>query len=337
VRYRRLEVEFKDGLKENWALRPGPKWWRKQNIPPSGWFKSDVKITNSYESNLFDEEWNKFIKPHFLLSRKSIVNSGFCDVRLKIHSIIMSLLEEGWIDIVHPDDAVMEDFKNVKGANKKPFVLTVHWVKHYSLTTVPPGYRIITQCSDWGDLTNDNLSLRNGWKDAKTLYYAIDKLIKKKKVVSRDNITRKMISTGKAGVRFANPCFYAALLNTYFKIKNPIVLDASPDVGSKAIGVKSVGGTYNYIDNNPMFAAKMSKYVGDLDIDDGETGVDLIFMNDIYDRTLNWVDRLKDFRDRGDIIVAFVRRENIDKVKADKIVRCSIRPGIVDYMAVYRS
>lgn len=332
IRYERIIVKFKDGITESWLIRPGKQWWNRHVVPSSDWFKSDVKIVNKYESSMFDEEWNELVKAHFVIGRKNILQSGFCNVRLKIHSLILSLAEDGWVDFKHPDDVIFADFEKVKKANKKKFIMSVRWIRHISTSVVPPGFNIITQCSDWGNVGSP--TFKEAWSNKRLLCRVINNLVKRKKPITRDNISRCMAKFGWAGVKVANPAFYASLFQEFFRIKKPIVLDVCPDIGSKAIGVKSIDGTYYYVDSNPIFAKSMDRYIGDLHPDDG-TGVDIVILNDIYDRTLDWLPKLNKYRGRGELTIAFVAREHINSIKADKIMRCTVRLNAFDYIAVY--
>lgn len=280
-----IRVWFSDGYKERWALRP-----RRRNtvgriyIPKTNLLIRPIPTLYEYETKLFDDARNAMVRQLFAVQCDDIAKSGFGDIRIKIHQLIASLLNEGWVNPRYPPEALALDYYNLKNRPWENYASSVNYVNLHAYKN-PPGYLTATHfAKDLGSVTTGaRISLRDAWKHKQWLKRAIEGNLRLGRDVTRTSLIRALTTfiTWRerfCGFRFLSPLFYHAIIKNILKLNNPVILDAKPLMGTVLMATALSKGTYITADDPTIDVTAMGKHFGiDTIVDDGETTADVVF------------------------------------------------------------
>ncbi len=283
--YYHISVWFKDGFKERWALHSKKGSLGRVSIPRTNLLLRTIPTFSEFETRPFDDERNSLVKPHFIVQYSDVAQGGFADIRLKIHEVLQSVLEEGWINPRYPDEALEQDRRDLDNKQWETYAPSLNMVNLYGGIRTPGFVTAINFMRDAGSVTTGyRSSLRDGWANSRLMRKAIEHLLRMGRDITRTRLIRTLCTGVRlkrqypAGFRFNSPLFYKAMFTKIFKLKCPTILDIVPDLGASLIGTGMMKGIY-YYNNVGDFghqATGLGRYLGvETKEDDGSKKADV--------------------------------------------------------------
>lgn len=231
-----FSVTFTDGITETWYMSDNIKEKHifDSIMPKDEWFKNkQIKTYREFEANPLNPDYQQ-LQSYFLISKKELKEAGFCEVRLKIHELIDSLIKEGWISFKYPDNSLRKDFELLKKDDLNNYAEGTHRIAPYRAK--PKGGKLLLMhFNDIGDIKYSyRPTFRESWAPV-PLYQAITNLVSARKNITRSAIN-KFIATmgGRHTSGFRVPLIHAWQA-IFTKMKISSVYDLEPNYGEKAI------------------------------------------------------------------------------------------------------
>lgn len=229
-------VTFTDGITETWYMSGNirEKHIFDSIMPTGEWFKNkQIKTYKEFETNPLNPDYQQ-LQSYFLISKKELKEAGFCEVRLKIHELIDSLVKEGWIPFKYPENSLRKDFESLKKDNLNKYAEGTHRIAPYRNRT-NNGKLLLMHFNDIGDIKYSyRPTFRESWAPI-PLYQAINAMVISRKNITRSAINRSItIMGGRHTSGFRVPLIHSwqAILT---KMKVTSVYDLEPNYGEKAI------------------------------------------------------------------------------------------------------
>jgi len=321
---------------EQWILRNRPRGNPKNfslRFPSSGLFStSGLPEYLEFESHPLDQEENDALKPFFIVQRSDIDKAGFLDIRLMVHSLILRLLNEGWIDLRYPKSFLAKDLQRLKDCDSNRFFTEPGTVSaflkygHPHLST--EGRSIVEHFLDWGNETDGRRTLRQAWESPSSLHAAIQLLLGTRKDITRSNIVRHLgISGGRrhSGPKFINPGLYYSIIKNFFN-KYQTIFDACPGYGSKLLAASMLGSEYISQCGHKDMAAFVGCKLGNRD------RYDLAILSDNEPLHIDDAIKLLDkyLRRSAGVLVLVNNIDNIpERLKPRRILKAQMCPNFV--------
>lgn len=295
-----IAVWFETGIIEKWTFETPPdaidydalkipkykriKFPKYRQLPSnqSEWSGEEIQILDEDPIGLeaIFEDNNGGITSNFFVKYQDLAKGGFFDKRLLVHKITYKVLCDGWVKPNFKIDVLKKDWEILKKAykpQKSPRSIIIA-----TSTKKICGYSVWSHFFDLGAYEEKRKPLRECYDHPKIIITAIEALIKQKKKITRTNllysILKKSFSISRSCYGFNvfgpyefRPNVYRDIFTRIFKIKNPIILDYNPDLGSKAIASVLCDGVYIYKDCGVMkWADKFAEFSGGKLIKDDE-------------------------------------------------------------------
>jgi len=237
-----LKVTFPNTkITEYWYLGNPPKGkHRAFPIPLAGpFFVNPIPTHREYPLDPFNPILNDQLQKYFIITKKSIRNAGWCDVRLKIHELVAQLNTEGWVDISYPHHILQDDLNSLKAENPSKYQSSHIRFLMYDKRNFP-GRKTIYHYTTYLDTSG----VRTYW-NTKSLYYTINRLMRTPRNITRLGIIRNLI-THNCGKQWgmAAPGYYRAIFTKWLDVTGKVVLDIDPDP-AKLMAVSMEGGSYS--------------------------------------------------------------------------------------------
>jgi len=213
-------------------------------LPNPPYFGGDLNNKSQFEASPLCQDEQLILKPHFMISKKNTNEAGWVALRVKIHKLAAYFHEHGVeplrytkaildkdIDMVLSDDLDKYQFSPIRfGIRSNNKVYGRRVIAHFET----PDDTAVSTCDS-----------------PRALVRAITAITKSRKPLTRENITRRISSSG-----FINPNFYRSWFRGRLDIAGSNVIDMTPN-GSRALAVILDGGHYL-----PYEYDDMSRFVG---------------------------------------------------------------------------
>lgn len=268
----RIKVRFKDGLYENWVLRPHHrlKWTiLAHKLPMNDLSNKDVNIYSEFETHPFSEDENKLLEPFFIIQRRDIKRAKFVDLRLAVHRLIFRMVTEGWIDLKYPSEVLNNDLNRLMECDSEAYFSGPSEVSAWSSIDGQyqglPGRRIAEHFLKWGDFSDGTRrTLREAWSDPSCLYASIESILGLRLDITRANIVRHLgIINGRrnSGPKFISPWLYCAIIKSFFRAHQTIY-DHCPEYGSKLMAAGILKSDYAMAQDHQEGLEQMAHFIG---------------------------------------------------------------------------
>tara|TARA_R100001244_G_scaffold25113_2_gene25371 strand:+ start:38458 stop:39561 length:1104 start_codon:yes stop_codon:yes gene_type:complete len=234
-----LHVTFRtSGVTEHWVLNNRARnKWRSVELPKNGpFFKKPIETQYHFEPDPFGRD-ELLYHSHFIITKKSLKEAGFCDKRIALHRMIQRLLDSGWNSIKYPTKELGEDLRRIIMEDYSIFMSSIIRF-HYNPKPNPAGRRVVLNFSEPDDET---LAV---WSDPKKLWQLLSPMFLSRAPITREKIVRRSLTN-----RIISPNFYRAIFNQWNPLKGLSVLDLAPHPG-RAIAVSVDRGEYHYAEKN---------------------------------------------------------------------------------------
>jgi len=184
----------------------------------------------------------------FIVKYEDIIQSGFCEERLKVHELTNQLATEGWIDIKYPESTLRKDFKILKQANLEHYLKFMDRIYQYSR---PYGYKLLAHFNPIGDMRSKKYpTFREAW-NKRCIYKSINRIIEFKRDITRISIMNVLSKYDdghtRAGYKFPNITLWRAIFR---KMKVQSIIDLASHMGEKAIAAAADNIAYTTYDNS---------------------------------------------------------------------------------------
>lgn len=293
IRKNWIVVWFETGIIEKWTFETPPDTidydalkipkykrvkfpkYRQLPLDKSEWSKEEIQIFDEDPIGLeavFQDD-NGQIASNFLVKYEDIKKGGFFDKRLLVHKITYKVLSDGWLKPNFKIDVLKKDWEILKKIYKPQIKSPRSTIVAKSDKKIC-GYAVWSHFFDLGSYNEKRRPLRECYDHPKIIIASIEALIKQRKKITRTNllyailkksfaISRSCYGFNVFGTYEFRPNSYKDIFTRIFKIKNPVILDYSPDLGSKAIASVLCDGVYIYKDCGVMkWADKFAEFSG---------------------------------------------------------------------------
>ena len=300
-----LHVYFRSNYKERWLINSKKIDQRAIRFPWHRHLIREIEIQPQYDRTQLG------FGNYFLLSYQNYLGGGFLDRRMVVHRLVDRIMDEGWVPIKHPkivlDRAARHKrirrlkFEGKKGyqyrapRNNKVKCLTEHFFDWFE--SAPPG----------------KITVKEAWTDPILVSKAINRLLKRKKDVTRHSICDFLNSHRGIGHRRVDPSFWNSILGLTGNIKGKSILDLSPDWGWKILAWRFVGCDYHIVPDVNLEG--LLKFI-DYPIKYDEKNLyDFVFLSGTYPTgAQELIRRVKRYKKRAKTLVAIVNRNDLDKI-----------------------
>lgn len=249
----RVRTTFTGGLKETWDLDGSrPSGWR---LPRSGWWRREpVRATEHGLLRVFDEDYDPHADTEFYYSASDLEQCGFLDRRVFANRLAAELASEGWRRPTTPSSVLVDDLERVQ-QGVPGHALSTGFIRGQPGRTqrgMPAGLLLCNEFIDWGHLEAPGRpTLSAGWSDPLRLRNAIDALLAGGRPVTRPGIIHRMTCgqarghAVKCAPRWEPISLWISILRDVLGIpRHPVVMDATPGCGARAIATAALEGAY---------------------------------------------------------------------------------------------
>jgi hypothetical protein len=246
-----ITVKFTDGITECWGLKsPGTP---EPNAADRYYFVIDRKLFADeiptyyeFESNPFADNHQEMLR-YFIIQKKDLKKTGFCQIRFLVHELVAKLVNEGWSELKYPSVALKKDLESVKQSNYKQLFKNLQFSVYPGKAS---GSLIIRHFVPCGDLARQGRrTLRESWRP-EILNQVINMNLRSQKDITRASIVH-MLGTynGRAiaGPKIPNVNIWAAIFKA---LGTASVYDVDPNFGEKAIAAAALGIGYRAFNPN---------------------------------------------------------------------------------------
>jgi hypothetical protein len=257
-----LDVQFITGITERWLtcdhdvtdVRRHTFKYAKSEVVP-------VRIHTEFETEPGDPFASEK-KEHPIIQYKEFVKGSFLERRMVIHKFIMQLCGPGWRRIWFPEEALLDDFRNLLKLSSERFwhgdvLLAVGAIGIKNEGA--PGRMLMEHFFDTGIDPGRKGTYDDGWVASK-LYKAAKRILKGQGDLTRYIMARAVNQQGY-GPRIVTPGAYLAILKK-FSLSPASVLDACPMFGGKLIAAAAVGARVYRCPNPQPEAEALAKFLG---------------------------------------------------------------------------
>lgn len=337
----KVSVWFKDGLRENYRLNAKHAMVRKSRyFPRTNLFLNDIPTFSEYESRPFEDEYNELIKPHFCVQYSDFEKAGFVDIRLKIHEIVMRLMNEEWPSPKLPKEVLLSDWAAVKSDARK----FIKQDKIYQRSSSPIGLKLLLHFADSAFFPAKNkLSLKDASRDPKLLVKTIEYLLRKGHDITRIAILVKLCQKVSTANRLGiiQPSHLRCILRDILKCEKPKVLNLNPDYGSALLAVGAEGGKYREINIKPWLL-NLSSFINTEASEYKGEPVDVAYYGTLPCSIDDLNGIIAKYRPLSKYLVIPVLGADIDRAKSiappSRIYKINLKSiGLNDFLLVYNS
>lgn len=285
-----IVVWFETGIIEKWIfeelqrkirLRP-PILYIQLPADESEWIKKDIPILDEDPIGLDAVFQNKKgeVADNFLVKCEDIKKGGFFDKRMLAHKITMKVLLDGWLKPEFNIDRLKKDWdllnKSYKPQPKMPRSAVSTQNLYHSPRKNICGYAVWSHFFDLESYKDKKHPFKKCYDDPDIIMSAINKLIENKIKITRTNllfsVLKKSFIKKEYGPYEFKPNVYRDIFTRIFNLKNPVILDYTPDLGNKAIATVLCNGVYIYKDHPIMkWSDKFADFSGGKLIKDDES------------------------------------------------------------------
>jgi hypothetical protein len=257
-----IAVYFETGILERWTFdRPThlPKY-RQLPSDEREWVRQEIPILNE-DPDGFDAIFNDETEEveNFLVRQDDIRAGGFFDQRLLVHQIIYRLLSEGWYTPSFKDGALRADWARLHDLRSNNVISrSLISMRGGPTRRRGSGYAVWAHFFDLGVYERGKHVFRSCYDNPKIMLHAIDKLITHRIKITRSTLLYAILHscypvTGRGLFGF-RPHTYRDIFEKVMMVKKPVVLDMTPDLGSKAMATALCGGVYMFPKENKVMA-----------------------------------------------------------------------------------
>lgn len=353
-------IWFETGIIEKWTFnnkegkfKKFPTLYRTLPSDSKEWIKKDIPILNEDPIGLdaiFQNTQGEIVD-NFLVKHEDINQGGFFDKRLMAHKITLKVLSDGWIKPNFRIEILKKDWQLLKNSYKPQQKVAKSIIMAENLYKSPRricGYAVWSHFFDLESYEEKKQPFKKCYDEPTIIMSAIERLMEKKIKITRTNllfaIIKKSYMVKRHGPYDFKPNAYRDLFTRILKIKNPIVLDYTPDIGAKAMATILCDGIYFYKNSKVMkWADKFADFSGGKLIEDDDSkAVDVAIIGAIGTYKIPKIELISQARKRSRYTLIFCRsgkqeKEILSYAPANNII--TIMCGIVprEKILVYKN
>ena len=336
-----IRVEYVTGITERWAL--GKESDDRLRWPDHGWWTRQRRVVDAHQGFLGEDDAQTSGTVNGLpCTAKCYATLGFLDQRLLVAEVVRDLTTEGWRRPEFTNEELEDDLRAVLdgGTVHAPTPGYLRGQPGRPPSGVPAGMRLALDLVDWGPLSRPGgMTLAEAWCDPQRIYWAVESSLRRGDGITREGIAHRLCVGSaegvarRAGPLWRPPGYWISLLRDVLGFDHrPIVFDATPTSGSKAVAVASLGGIYVHPSqfairhDGPLWNPRGGKSDGpEIDADDhGPAEVALVDCADLP----SFEAAIERYRGQCDRIVTrlpWSAREGVRELGA-RVVRLRARP-----------
>ena len=313
--YREVQVKYESGLMEHWLRGPSRfirnnSWVYHLPDDPGDLFER-IEISNQYELNPLEDDYD-IKKKFFIVKSEDYHKANFAPARIMVQELIMRLINDGMITPKYPDKVLMDDFVKFRSDNLDRFVRNNRTFVYGSYgSTIPYGIKILEHFVPYGRY-GDKRTMQAKWNRPFSLYSAIVYLMKIKHDLTRSTISRHLTHG------LIPPAFYRHLFNK-FDIKNMVIADPNPGLGSKALASASQECQYHY--SAGPFCDCADKLAGFLGVEFNAVkpsdNYDVAILDNFKMQEAEILINIDKWKKKADMVLAYVPRDSVDKIESE--------------------
>jgi len=317
-----LHVYFRSNYKERWLINPLKQDRRAIKFSWEGpQLIHEIPIKQQYDvysDKIFDE--------YFLVLYSDYTKGGFLDQRMVVHNLVDRIMNEGWVSIKYPKQ-ILKKAAKYRRVRKLKFKISNN---HYQYRA-PRRNRVKSLYEhffDWYETSpNNKISVLEAWTDPILISKAINKLLIKKRNLTRYSICEYLNRHRGCGNRRVDPSFWSSISEIFGDIEGKSVLDLSPDWGWKFLAYRFLNIDY-HISNN--YLKPLTDFVG-FDIQyDNKPVYDIVFLSNTEPISPELLlKRMKVYQKRAEYLFVIINQNDL-KAVADKI-----KPSIIIDLTAY--
>ncbi len=263
-----IAVWFETGLMERWTFDIPDDPPRYRRLPPdSELIKKDIEILDE-DPQGFDAIFSDGTQEvdNFLVRPEDIAMGGFVDRRLLVHKIVYRLLSEGWYQPSFNPDRVKADWERLKDVRTKSVIVSRSFIRMSGqMGKRNVGNMVWAHYFNLGAYTRGIHALRECYDEPKLICRAVEKLIRRKMKITRSTLLYAILSLSfhsfrgkkkqkRIGPFGFRPHVYCDIFEKVMMVKKPVILDMTPDLGSKAMATAMMNGVYGFPSDNKVMA-----------------------------------------------------------------------------------
>jgi hypothetical protein len=255
-----ITVKFTDGITEVWALKsagaPEPDLTVKYYfIIDRKLFADEIPIYHEFESSPLSDNHQEMLK-YFIIQKKDIRKSGFCQVRFMVHELVDKLVREGWSELKYPQVALKKDLEAVKKFNHKQLFKNQEFSVYQGNKSA--GSLIIRHFIPCGDIAHrGRQTFKEAWRP-EVLNQVLNQNLRSSRDITRASIIHFLGTyCGRiiSGPKIPNVNIWASIFKI---IGTKTVYDIDPNFGEKAIAAAALGIGYRAFNPNEHVSKMIS-------------------------------------------------------------------------------